>query len=262
MCINPLYASTNTPSTAGSDAPNTAQYTPADPLFYATPARGTAAASATPLLSAVAANTLFSGGPIAEEDKEEVADWEEASMLPEADAVIQEQAEKQSRNSIVEPASQHSAAAGGAVAVTQEESGPALHSQGQDVQEESSDVTDSSAVIAAIADTCTDATGATAYADVESSGTLGNIVAQQEGSPMQQLSAAPRRAFPPRTPASAVRRSRLESDDAPTPIRNPLRIATPARLPNSPFCLSSQRSVRQTLSESRRPATKGCTRCA
>ena len=58
----------------------------------------------------------------------------------------------------------------------------------------------------------------------------GTPVAQQPDQVQQEFSfAAARRAFP-RTPASAVRRSRLEADDAPTPIRNPLRIATPARL--------------------------------
>ncbi|BDA47696.1 hypothetical protein COCOBI_10-5470 [Coccomyxa sp. Obi] len=251
MCINPLYKSTNTPSTANSDAPNTAQYTPAvpaDPMFYATPANGVAP-MATPLMSALAAKTLFSAGPTIEEEPEAMD--QDCEPVKTASAEVQEQPHKE-------------------VAIQQEPGNAAVQGEGpvqptvtenpersqmEDSQDEdanpeqpssSDDATSMQSQTSAqqeharnLADT--DSTPPAADVPTEQqteaseefaaqlTAAPGTPVVQQPDQAQQDFSfAAARRAFP-RTPASAVRRSRPEADDAPTPIRNPLRIATPAR---------------------------------
>ena len=210
MCINPLYASTNTPSTANSDALNTAAYTPAapaDPMFYATPV--TVSASTAPLLSALAAKNLFSAAPAIEEEPEEA---------PAADHQLQTEVQNNDEAALQTPA-----------AVITEDGIATFQSQ----PNEQSDVAHSDGTSA------TATPGQEPTEDAEESTTESEEITEGSGaapgSPAAQFAplslqgfAAARRAFP-RTPASAVRRSRLEADDAPTPIRNPLRVATPVR---------------------------------
>ena len=212
VCINPLYASNNTPSTANSDAPNTAVYTPAapaGPMFYATPV--TTAASTAPMLSAFAAKNLFSAAPVVEEELEE-------------DPVANEQHQPAAQNN------DETTLLTSATAITADDTATV---QGQSRnQEQTSGVAHSDGTPAAVAPGQEPAEDAEESVNAEeiaegSGAAPGSPVAQQAPLTQQDFAAA-RRAFP-RTPASAVRRSRLEADDAPTPIRNPIRIATPAR---------------------------------
>lgn len=211
VCINPLYASTNTPSTANSDTPNTTAYTPAapaDPMFYATPV--TVSASTAPLLSALAAKNLFSVAPAIEEEPEEA---------PAADDQLQTEVQNNDEAALRTPA-----------AVITEDGSATFQSP----PNEQSDVAHSDGTPAAAAPglepTTEDAEESTTESEeiTEGSGAAPGSPAAQFAPLSQQDFAAARRAFP-RTPASAVRRSRLEADDAPTPIRNPLRVATPVR---------------------------------
>lgn len=228
MCINPLYASINTPSTANSDAPNTAAYTPAapaDPIFYATPV--TASISTAPLLSALAAKNLFSAAPVIEEAPEEAMDQDTEPEQP-AIRVEQDQPDAQD-TSIAEALLQPATGQPTNVHMTtvqrqssaQEHTGDAAVESGPEPNED-------------VGECAADAANMT---EVSSEDPCSPVT--QHAVLSQQEFAAARRAFP-RTPASAVRRSRPEADDAPTPIRNPLRIATPARystpiLSNDPY---------------------------
>ena len=255
VCINPLYKSTNTPSTANSDAPNTAQYTPAvaaGPMSYATPATGVAPMTA-PLMSALAAKTLFSAAPVIVEEPEDME--QDCEPVETASSGVQELG-----------------------AIQQEPGNASVHCEGpvqpsitvnqeRSPEESSKDVEDNLQPQTALPSSSHDATSMQSQRSAEqepscsvahtdstppaTDGTTGppteasddaagdaapgTPMAQQPDQAQQEFSfAAAHRAFP-RTPASAVRRSRLEADDAPTPIRNPLRIATPAR---SAFFLS------------------------
>lgn len=238
VCINPLYKSTDTPSTANSDAPNTAQYTPAvpaDPMFYATPAHGVAPMT-TPLMSAMAAKTLFSAPSVIEEEPETMD--EDSEAVETASAEVQEQPHKESAIQN-EPTVQRTAAEdrelseeGSQNAEAKLQQPTALASISDDAstmqssahQEPLCNIADSDSTPPA-ADAATDKMTEDAAGDVAP----GTPVVQQPDQAQQEFSfAAARRGFP-RTPASAVRRSRPEADDAPTPICNPLRIATPAR---------------------------------
>ncbi|CAL8471850.1 g11392 [Coccomyxa elongata] len=257
LCINPLYKST--PSTANSDAPNTAQYTPAvpaDPMFYTTPANGVAPMT-TPLMSALAAKTLFSAAPTIEEEPEAMdEDCEPAETAsvevqeqPHKEAAIQQEPEKAivQGEGPVQPTVAEDQERSQEEGSTDEEANPqlptALPSRSDDVtsmqsqtseqQERACDVPDrdsSPPAPDAPTEQLTEASGnAAEELPTEPTAAPGTPVAQQPDQVQQEFSfAAARRVFP-RTPASAVRRSRPEADDAPTPIRNPLRIATPAR---------------------------------
>lgn len=198
VCINPLYAAKNTPSTAASEDLNTAQYTPAT---KARPQRAhmeiisggapseqpsSTAAAATPLVSAAGAKSLFYS----------------------AATETQEEAEKQG-----EPCNAMSAA-GGESLPTQIEI-PSSQTQ-TDAAVESSD----------------DSPAALNHEESDHSGIMSATPDKGSSQEPEALkspdSSAPRRAFP-KTPMSAVRRSRVSEHDEPTPIRNPMRIATPAR---------------------------------
>lgn len=226
VCINPLYASKDTPSTAASEDLHTVQYTPATrarPQWMQEETntgqvetqQPTKASAATPLVSATGATKLFY--PAAERIQQQVKDISVPEGSTAADG-------SQGQTDASVPG--HFLAEG-----SHEQPG---HSSNTADALAALDIADSTASVPEAAQT---PSPAQLHADDEqlfrsfspaSPSAAASTAGADTAAVEEPESCAPRRAYP-KTPLSAVRRSRISEIDEPTPIRNPMRIPTPAR---------------------------------